>query len=367
MIWGIISDTHQDKMKAIPHIMAEFKKRNVEAMIHCGDIKAEHLKPELFNNFPVVCALIEEQVEETKFARPPNGWRFTKPGDRIIDIGDTRIYVGHKRSFEFLTGSEANLINTLNTIRRDHDWVRWLFSGHTHHQIFKQSPIISFVNPGAVEDSFDGYEFAIIDTETDKITFGRIPKTKPVKPGFAIGVISDSLNISELDSHFWERLAEEFKKDNIGHIIHCGNLALEDIGRQELKNFQVYYNLRPDQKDPGSPENWHLIPQDEPVVEINGYRFYIQLDLGAVLLEQSEYDMHQLCLDLRRKHPRISFILCGFTNDAFYEEGEQVRIINPGDVIKDRNFAVIFLPCTEITFSRVPVDPLSPIDQKEEV
>ncbi len=363
MIWGILSDTHTDKMNAICHIMAEFKKRGVESIIHCGDIKPEHLKPELFCNLPLVCALIEEQVEKKEFANPPNNWRFTKPGSRIIDIGDTRIYVGHKRAFEFLTGSEADLINTMNKIRRDHDWVKWLFSGHTHHQIYKQSHVINFINPGAVEDSFDGYEFAIVNTETGEVTFSRIPKTKPIKKPFSVGVISDSLNISELDSEFWKLLAEEFKKRNVSHIIHCGNLAVEDVGREELSNFLVYYNLRPDQKNPDTiPKNWHLISQEEPVVEINGYRFYIQLDLGAALLEQSEYDMHKLCLRLRRKHPRISFVLCGCTNDAFLEEGEQVRIINPGDTVKDRSYAVISIPCVEITFNHVRVDPLPPID-----
>lgn len=285
------------------------------------------------------------------------------PGDRIIDIDDSRIYVGHKRAFEFLTGSEAKLMKTLNTIRRDHEWVRWLFSGHTHHQIYKQSHVINFVNPGAVEDSFDGYEFAIINTEKDEIIFSRILPTTPAKKPFSVGVISDSLNISELDSSFWQKLAEKFKNNNVSHVIHCGNLALGDIGREELKGFQVFYNLRPDQKDPEGPENWRLISQKEPVVEINGYRFYIQLDLGATLLEQSEYDMHMLCLNLRRKYPEISFILCGFTNDAFYEEGEEVRIINPGDVIKDRDFAVICLPTTEITFGHVPVNPLPSIDK----
>jgi hypothetical protein len=79
-------------------------------------------------------------------------------------------------------------------------------------------------------------------------------------------------------------------------------------------------------------------------------------------MEKSEYDMHKLCLKLRRKYPRICFVLCGFTNDAFYEEGEQVRIINPGDIVKDRNYVVISLPCAEITFSRVPVEPLPPIN-----
>lgn len=367
MIIGVISDSHKDRMNALPHIVAELERRGAQAIIHCGDIEPQHLNPKLFGNLPVICALIEEQVGRREFETPPKNWRFTTPGNknRICDIGGIRVYVGHKRAFEFLTGSEAKLIETLNAIRRDHDCVRWLFSGHTHHQIYKQSHIITFVNPGAIEDSFDGYEYAVVDTETDKVVFSRIPKTKPVKKPLFVGVISDSFDVAEIDTDFWKKLAEELKQNNVNHVIHCGNIALGDIGRPELSDFQVFYNLRPDQKNLSQPKNWHLILQDDPVVEINGYRFYVNLDLGASLLDQSEFGMHKLCLKLRRKHPEIGFVLCGFTNDAFLEEGEQVRIINPGDVVKDRNFAIVRLPVTEITFAHVPVEPLPPIESEE--
>jgi len=364
MIWGVISDTHEDKMNAIPHIMAEFRKRGVQAIIHAGDIEPKHIRPELFDNLPVICALVESQVDKPEFTKPPKGWIYTKPGKRVVNFCNIVIYVGHKRSFEFLAGSEADLIKTMNLIRRDHDFVRWLFSGHTHHQVYEQSHLINFVNPGAVESSFEGYEFTIINTDTEEIVFSRIPKTKPLKEPLKVGIISDSLNISDLDGSFWKSMAAEFKKHNIRHIIHCGNLVERDIGIEEFKDFEVHYNLRPDQKNPSAPANWHLIADSWPVVEINGYRFYVQLDLGAELLEQSEYDMHMLCLTLRRKYPGISFVLCGFTNEAFYEEGEQVRIINPGDIVKDRSYAVISLPVAEITFSRVPIEPLPPVNSQ---
>jgi len=182
----------------------------------------------------------------------PEKLDFTKPGKRVVNFCNIVIYVGHKRSFEFLAGSEADLIKTMNLIRRDHDFVRWLFSGHTHHQVYKQSHLINFVNPGAVESSFEGYEFAVINTDTEEIAFSRIPKTKPLKEPLKVGVISDSLNISDLDSSFWKNLAEEFKKYNVKHIIHCGNLAERDIGINEFKDFDVHYNLLPDQKNPNA-------------------------------------------------------------------------------------------------------------------
>ena len=361
MIIGILSDTHHDKINAIPYVVEEFKRRKVTIIFHCGDIDPKHLDCHLFGNLPVVCALIEEQRGIKDFCFPPHGWRFTVPGDRIVTLPNgQRFYVGHKRAFEFLTGAETELIKTMETIRRDYDCVQWLFSGHTHHQIYKQNPLISFVNPGAIEDSYDGYEFAVLDTETKEITFSRIPKTKPVKKEFSVGIISDSLNISELDVDFWANSAKQFKKRKVKNIIHCGNINIGDIGREELNEFNIHYFLRADQKNPPEVKNnWKLICQEEPIVEVNGYKFYVQLDLGATILEQSEIDMHKLSLSIRKKYPETSFILFGSTNYAFLEEGEQVRIINPGDVVRDRSYSIVTLPNTEIVFSSILLSRIS--------
>jgi predicted phosphodiesterase len=360
MIIGILSDTHHDKANAIPRVMEEFKRRRVEVIFHCGDISPEHLDCELFGNLPVVCALTEEQKGIKEFCFPPNGWRYTEPGDRIVTLPNgLRFYVGHKRSFEFLTGAESELIKTLERIRKDYDCVQWLFSGHTHHQIYKQGHLINFVNPGAIEDSYDGYEFAVVDTESKGITFSRIPKTRPVKEPCSVGIISDSLNISDLDAHFWADLARQFEERQVKDIIHCGNISPGDIGLEELKGFTVHYFLRKDQKNPADvPGNWELIHWQEPIVEVDGYKFYVQLDLGVAILEQSEVDMHKLSLRVRKDYPETSFILFGSTNYAFLEEGEQVRIINPGDVVRSRNYAVVTLPTTEISFSSISPPPL---------
>jgi len=203
MILGALSDTHTDTANAIPHIMREFKKRGVEYIIHPGDIDPKHLKPEMFLNLPVACALTEEQVngdDKEKFLVPPKGWIYTRPGNRIVRLPNGEvIYVGHKLSSNFLTGSEAEMDRKLQEIRNQHDGLRLVFSGHTHHGIRFQGHLVTFVNPGAVEESWDGHEFAIIDTDTGEIVFCRIPKTKLVKSDFSFAVISDSLDISEVD------------------------------------------------------------------------------------------------------------------------------------------------------------------------
>jgi len=166
MIIGVLSDTHEDKAGALPFVLAEFRKRNVAAVVHCGDIEPQHLGS--FGDYPVICALNREQLDKPPFnSDPPKNWIYTKPDDRVRSFNGQPICVSHKRSFDFLTGAEGRLAQFIETARRDNDGLRWYFSGHTHNQIFVQSHsrMVSFVNPGAVAQSSHGYEFAVADTE----------------------------------------------------------------------------------------------------------------------------------------------------------------------------------------------------------
>jgi len=359
MIIGALSDTHSDRANALPHIMKEFKERNVDVIIHCGDIELQHVIPEIFNGLEVTCALNQEQLVKFPIENPPLGWTFTAPNQRVLDIHGIRCYVGHKMSYDILASSETKFREKMEQLGKDFDGLRWIFAGHTHHQIFFQTHLINFINPGAVEDSFDGYEFTIIDTENNQIIFCRIPKTKPIENSFSVGIVSDSLDISKMDIDFWKKLKKEFQERDVTHIIHCGNISLDDIGQEELAEFTIHYRLRPNQIPRSSPENWKLVPKNEPIVEINGRQFYIHPNLARTLLEESEVDMDKECLKILESYPEVSFVLYGGTNEAFLEEGRKARIINPGGIrSSNRSFAVICMPRIEITFGHVPVDPL---------
>lgn len=359
---GVLSDTHRDSANALPWVVKTLiEEHKVDTFLHCGDIEAKHLNPALFGNLPVICALNQEQIEKPPFDKIElPGWSFTTPNNRVRDLPDgTRIYVGHKRWHEFLAGSERHLTSTIDSLRLEYDGLRWMLSGHTHRQGLFQTRLVTFINPGAIEDSMDhSHEFATFDTETDEVVFDRILRTRPTETPFSIGIISDSRNISKMDPTFWRKLKRELKARDVKYLIHCGNLAPEDVGHEELSDFQVYYYLKWAQTNASAPSNWHQVCQDEPVVNINGYQFYVQPELAAMLIEESELDMHKHCMTLKQNYPDISFLLYGNTNDCFLEEGHQIRILNPGDVLDSRNFAVVCLPKKTITFGHVPVDPL---------
>jgi len=376
MIIGVFGDTHNDKQKAIPHIIAEFEKRGVQIILNTGDIAAKHVDKELFGNFPVFCALTDEQaqicelekrtksISQIPFCSPPPNWVFTHPGDRIVDllIGNekVRVYLGHKRSFEILMGSENELDKTLKTISRDYDDVILVLSGHTHHQIAMKNRGITFCNPGAVERSMGiagGYEYMIIDTDTNKLIYSRLPASQSIAPSLKVAMISDSLNISKRDPKFWKKLADTFLEANVTDIIHCGNIDLDDIGIEELNKFQIHYNLILNQKKTEKPDNWHQTNNNK-IVELEGYQFFVQWNLSSDLLYKSELDMQRLALQIQKQHPKINFILSGFTHTSFYEEAENLIFLNPGDIIQGRNYAIVEMPNYEITLGRIPYDPL---------
>lgn len=373
MILGIIADTHGDmkKIKATPHIISEFKKRGVQLIVHGGDIESQDCDVDLYGGLPVICALVDDQCESDDFKNAPTGWQFTISDGRVVKLADDGlIYVGHKRPFDFLTKTEEEVTCILNELRRDHDCLRWVFGGHTHFQTYKQGRLISLVNPGAVDGSFSGtYEYAIVDTETNQVVFSRILPTPDSRQPFSIGIISDSYDISLADGNFWSKLAQEFKDRDVSHIIHCGNIAMDDIGHRALSDFQVHYNLRDDQRIPGNPNlvdvptNWNLIDSEKPTINIGGYFFYVELDLGLKFMDQSEAGMDHFSMEILREYPETRFVICGMTHDALYVGGvNQVSIINPGDTNCDRNFAVLCLPRSEITFGHVPIDPLPPLE-----
>lgn len=364
---GLISDTHDIDDIVIKHIIREFREvHEVECVFHMGDIERQHLNAELFGNFPVVCVLNAEQLEKDAFKIPPPGWQFTTPGDRIRDIGGVRFYIGHRFSSDMAKNPGASFKAKLNVLREQYDGLRFACAGHMHHQTTTQqtTPLVTFINPGAVQFSPDGYEFAVLDTKTNQIFFSRIPTTKYLESPFTVGIISDSLNISKLDADFWKKLAQELKDRDVSQVIHCGNIALPDIGREEFASFQVYYRLRNDQFPPRIlPPNWYLIPKDPPIVTINERQFYVHPSLARVILEKSEADMHRECLMISESYPEISFILYGNATDVYLSEelDGRTRIMNPGNALS-RSFATVCFPKCGITLAKVSHDPLPPIE-----
>ncbi len=378
MLLGVMGDTHDVETEIVRKVVNDLKKRGAEIIIHTGDIEPQHLDSDLFCGLPVVCVLTEMQQFDHDFTFPPSGWTYTRPGDsvinrgdraqeiledrivsklaianRIVNLGPVVIYAGHKRSIDTLMNS-AKFIEFIALLNEVYDGVRFVFTGHTHHQFLIQTKNCFWINPGAVVPSFFDHEYALVDTITNEVVFTRLSPTISNAVPQTIGIISDTGNITERDSQFWKQLAVEFYARDVSIVIIDGGLKSIDIGRPELSDFKVFYNLLSSEIDnPSKPDNWNLIPSYNPVLEICGHQFLIQHKLGTDLVGKTEVDMVKCIYAETKKYQHIDIVVCGGIHDALFDEQQEVMIINPGDARNHRKFVTVCFPRCEVTYSSV--------------
>jgi predicted phosphodiesterase len=387
---GNISDSHEDLYNMLALVINMLvDKEKVDFITHHGDIFVEHINAPLFRHKPVALALTEDNyerreighVDEKKIHAPADNWTFTHPSratdpdefkSRIIDLSEIakvkfRIYLGHKRLDDYFRGAESEFIKTLELIRRIYDSLRYFFAGHSHRQLLIKTLMIICLNPGAIQNSagiFGGAEYSVIDTESGLIVFDRIPLRPSQKHKLNVGIISDTLDITKHDPSYWKNIRNVFKKYKVTDIIHCGNLDPDDIGRREFESFQVYYNPNRGISSGKDPENWHVLREteygnDTIPLTIGDYSFLIRLKLGAQMWDQSEFDMHRVTLQVKTEFPDTRIVLCGSTRQTFYDEGEQMAIINPGCTFPDQSYAIVELPRGRLTFGQIPLPTLA--------
>lgn len=373
-----MGDTHDVDQEIVKKVVEDLKRRGAQVVVHTGDIEKQHLSADLFGGLPVVCVLTRQQQFDYNFSFPPAGWVFTRPGNsmiserdkmqeaientiasklaianRIVNLGEVVIYAGHERSNDVLMNS-AKFNEFINILNQVYDGVKFIFTGHTHHQFLIQRSGFSWINPGAVWPLFFDYEYALVNTANQEIIFTRLPRTIiNIRPR-TVGIVSDTGNISERDEQFWQQLAIEFYERDVSIVIIDGGFRPSDIGRRELADFQVFYNLLPTIEDNFSkPANWHFISNDNPVLEICSHYFLIQHKLGIDLDGKTEVEMIKFIREQSQKYQHIDIVICGGIHDALFEEQQEVMIINPGDARNHRKFVTICFPRCEVTFSSV--------------
>lgn len=381
MFLGVLGDTHRISAEIIAQATLDMVNRGVDLFIHTGDIEINHCLPELFHHKPVVCALTRQQQFDHRFTFPPAHWAFTKPGNnlvtmptnedrenaklrdsiasrlgianRIVNVDGTAFYVGHERSYDVMLNAERfnEFIGLINLV---YDGVRFVLTGHTHHQFLVQRNGVSWINPGSIDIGVSrDYEYAMVDTETGEIIFTRLPYAVSNFNPVTVGIISDVGNVSDRNEKFWEKLRQEFKRRDVSVVIIDGELLSRDIGRPEFFDFQVYYSPSLCQNNDHCP-NWHPILAEDPIIEICGNNFLVKHSIGIDLDGRTEKEMIDLVRAESKKYRHIDIVVCGGIHNALFEEHDEVMIINSGDARNHEKFATVcFRPHTEVTFSEV--------------
>lgn len=386
MIYGIMSDTHNCEDKLISRtVEEEFIPRGAQVIVHAGDIGIQHIRRELFGNLPTLAVLTKEQAFDPAFCFSPEGWRLVRPSypvlppnvignfsdpealkklielqeycdkvrifSRIVSFDGETVYLGHERSDDFFNnfGQVRKFFTEINQIR---DGVRLAVTGHKHHQFLLHTNNFTWINPGAQDHSWNGTaEFAVYDSVKDEVVFGRLSSQESRLNPVSVGILSDTLNVDDLDANYWLRCRENFDRRGVTHVICCGNFLPRDIGHKELDGLEVYCYLLSNTDMPHLiPQNWHIIRHSNPVVEIGGHRFYVQHEIGSEQGSLSEVQRDAVLKDIRARYPHLDFIIAGLGSETVYMEGQDYSFINPGNARDHKRFAVVCLPRREYTF-----------------
>jgi len=157
---GIISDTHENE-KAIKKAVEIFKQKNVEFVVHCGDIISppvlEHFRELkmkfVFGNNDGETAGLNEKAKEFGFE----------------EITDENEFECNGKKFYVCHGTNKGKIEA-EIASNKYDYV---LTGHTHIKRDERIGSTRVINPGALFRIYP-YTFALLDVEKDELEFIKI-------------------------------------------------------------------------------------------------------------------------------------------------------------------------------------------------
>ena len=157
---GIISDTHENE-EAIKKAVTIFKKRNVEFVVHCGDI----ISPPMLEHFKGL---------KMKFVFGNNDGEKIGLNDKAKEFGfeeitDEKEFEYKRKKFYVYHGTKKEKLDAAIKSNK-YDYV---LIGHTHIKRDEKIGKTRVINPGALFRIYP-YTIAPLDVEKDKLEFVEV-------------------------------------------------------------------------------------------------------------------------------------------------------------------------------------------------
>ena len=154
---GIISDTHENE-EAITKAVNIFKQKNVELVVHCGDI----ISPPMLEHFRGL---------NVKFIYGNNDGEKAGLNSKAKELGfeefsDEKEFEYKNRKFFAYHGTRKDKLE-LAIASNKYDYV---LTGHTHIRRDQKFGRTRVINPGALF-RISPYTIALLDVENDKLEF----------------------------------------------------------------------------------------------------------------------------------------------------------------------------------------------------
>lgn len=156
---AVISDTH-DNIFRLEKAIKEINNKNINLVLHCGDIgeeTMERLKKEKFIVY-ATCGNGDDYNFLKKLTDDTNIKLFEDAGETTIDSKNIAITHYPDLARLLAKSKKYNII----------------FYGHTHKRKVEEVYKTKIINPGDIEGRFKNPSFVIYDTLTDSIEFINI-------------------------------------------------------------------------------------------------------------------------------------------------------------------------------------------------
>ena len=157
---GIISDTHENE-KSTQKAVAVFKERNVDFVVHCGDI----ISPPMLEHFKGL---------KMKFVYGNNDGEKEGLNEKAKELGfeeitDEREFEHNRKKFYVYHGTDTKKLDAaIKSNKYD-----YALTGHTHIKMDEKLGKTRVINPGALFRTLP-YTIALLDVEKDKLEFVRV-------------------------------------------------------------------------------------------------------------------------------------------------------------------------------------------------
>jgi len=156
---GIVSDTH-GQHRRLATAMAEFARRGVQALVHCGDIGRSCMETLADAGVPVyaVAGNMDRDVRDLAEAAARCGVALAEEV-AIVPLGDGR-------NLAATHGNDLRILSELIAGGR----FPYVCHGHTHKQADFRSGGVRVINPGALHNG-SSRTAAVLDTDADSVEF----------------------------------------------------------------------------------------------------------------------------------------------------------------------------------------------------
>ena len=157
---GIISDTHENE-EAIGKAVKIFKGKNVEFVIHCGDIISPPML-EHFNGLNMKFVFGNNDGERLGLNEKAKEFGFE-------EITDEKEFEHKRKKFYAYHGTKREKLESAIKSNK-YDYV---LTGHTHIKRDEKIGKTRVINPGALF-RIHPYTIALLDVQNDKLQFVRV-------------------------------------------------------------------------------------------------------------------------------------------------------------------------------------------------